>query len=291
MYSIFEEMRRANADWYTASPLETLGEEELADLARQAGMTLDALRRHLATPHIEMTCPLCGRPQTHLIGCKGCGGGAWGREFEAAHGAGAADQLRQHLRTLLARADGFSQNKVQHAANHAYVWDGCMLCVDCWHNTLPYDAYLTCPLNLVSERRLHPLHLPQGLLLRVAHLETRPEREGAIRQWLEETWRRWTEIWNTVPEGPERRAVAEWRGALFHAAFVDEPPRGKEGNMTWIATCVCGHEEEEHAGGYGSCTVESCLCAGYEPEGEIEDGWSEDVDDTAGAEIDEDEQA
>ena len=59
----------------------------------------------------------------------------------------------------------------------------------------------------------------------------------------------------------------------------------------WISTCVCGHEEEEHQGGYGECTVEGCLCAGYEPEGEIEDGWSEDLDDTAGAEIDEDEQA
>jgi hypothetical protein len=42
----------------------------------------------------------------------------------------------------------------------------------------------------------------------------------------------------------------------------------------WIATCVCGHEEEDHEGGYGACTVEGCLCAGYEPEGMIED-WLE----------------
>jgi hypothetical protein len=49
----------------------------------------------------------------------------------------------------------------------------------------------------------------------------------------------------------------------------------------WISTCVCGHEEEEHQGGYGECTVEGCLCAGYEPEGEIADDWL-DEDEAAG---------
>ncbi len=40
----------------------------------------------------------------------------------------------------------------------------------------------------------------------------------------------------------------------------------------WIAaTCVCGHEEEDHEGGYGACTADGCLCAGYEPEEEIDD--------------------
>jgi hypothetical protein len=44
----------------------------------------------------------------------------------------------------------------------------------------------------------------------------------------------------------------------------------------WIATCVCGHEEEEHEGGYGACTAEGCLCAGYEPEGELEGAFAND---------------
>jgi hypothetical protein len=48
--------------------------------------------------------------------------------------------------------------------------------------------------------------------------------------------------------------------------------RTKEDKRVWIATCVCGHEEEEHEGGYGACTADGCLCAGYEPEGEIV-GW------------------
>jgi hypothetical protein len=235
MHAIFEEMRRANADWYTAGPLETLTDKQLAGLAEEAEMTVEELRRHLATAHIEMSCPLCGQPQTHLVGCKGCGGGAWDGEFETAHGEDAADQLRQHVRVFLIQAAGVSRDQVHHAVKHAYAWGGCQVCPNCWHNTLPYDAYLTCPLNLVSERRLHPLHLPQGLLIQVAHhLEARQEREEAIRHWLEATWRRWTEVWNTVPEGPERNAVAEWRSTLLHAAFMDDPPedgrqRGERG--------------------------------------------------------------
>lgn len=39
----------------------------------------------------------------------------------------------------------------------------------------------------------------------------------------------------------------------------------------WIATCICGHEEEDHEGGYGACTADGCLCAGYEPEEETYD--------------------
>jgi hypothetical protein len=226
MHSIFEEMRRANADWDTASPLETLNEEELVRLAEEAGMSVEELCHHLATPHVEMSCPLCGRPSTHLIGCKGCGGDAWGWEFEEAHGEEARDQLRQHLRKLLLVANEVMPDQVEHALKHAFAWGGCMVCNECWHNTLPYDAYLSCPLNLLADRRLRPGYspkgtywLPQGPLI----LELREEREAAIQCWLEATWQRWTQVWNTAPAGPERDAIKEWRGALLYAALMDEP--------------------------------------------------------------------
>jgi hypothetical protein len=225
---IFEEMRRANADFYTANPLENLNDEQLVALAEQAGMTIEELRLHLTTPHIEMSCPLCGRPQTHLVGCKGCGGDAWGWEWEECYGEDAANRVRQRLREFLARAEGVTQNQVHQAVKHAYTWGGCQVCVECWHNTLPGEHFLTCPLNLAAERALNPgRRLPNVLLLAVLYEETalhlQEKRQAAGREWLEATWLRWVEHWNTAPEA-ERPAVAEWRAALLYAAFMDEPP-------------------------------------------------------------------
>ena len=94
--SFFDSMRRANIDFYTASPLEFLSQQQLAELADQQGMTVAELQEHLATPHVEMTCPLCGRASTHLVGCKGCGGDAFGFEMEEAYGAAAKPRLQAH---------------------------------------------------------------------------------------------------------------------------------------------------------------------------------------------------
>jgi hypothetical protein len=52
--------------------------------------------------------------------------------------------------------------------------------------------------------------------------------------------------------------------------------RDEEDKTMWIATCVCGHEEEEHEGGYGACMIEGCPCADYEPEGELGDVFAND---------------
>lgn len=73
VFEWFEYMRRANADWYTANPLEQLSEEDLARLADEAGMTVEELREHITKPHVEMTCPLCDQPSIHLVNCTGCG--------------------------------------------------------------------------------------------------------------------------------------------------------------------------------------------------------------------------
>ncbi len=221
---LFEEMRRASADWYTVNPLETLTEEQLTNLADQVGMTVEELRQRMTTPHVEATCPLCGRPQTHLVGCKGCGGNAWGWEWVEAHGEGFADQLRRRLREFLVKADGITQAQVHHAIKHAYVMGGCMVCTGCWHNTLPHDADLTCPLNLVSERMLSPFRLPQGAVMAMIVQETPEGWYQAVERWANEVWDRWVKVWNTVPEGPEREAVATWRAGLLCAALAKSPP-------------------------------------------------------------------
>ena len=54
---LFTTMRWNNADWYTANPLLTMTDEQLAGLSEQAGMSVEELRRHMSTPHSEMTCP------------------------------------------------------------------------------------------------------------------------------------------------------------------------------------------------------------------------------------------
>jgi hypothetical protein len=190
----FEEIRWANADWYTANPLEQMSEDKLAELAKDANMTVEELRQHLATPHVEATCPLCGQPQTHLVGCKGCGRESWGWEFEEVYGQDARLQLRERLQAVLNDAEklaeklppneqrpafsgqAFSGEQVQYAARKAYGYGSCMICAECWRHTLPGEAYLTCPLKLLSERVLEPHRLPQSLLMAI--IFSRSEEEG-----------------------------------------------------------------------------------------------------------------
>jgi hypothetical protein len=218
---IFTQMRWDNADWYTASPLAALSDDQLSEMARSAGMTVEEMRRYLSTPHVEMTCPLCGRPQTHLTSCKGCGGDAWGWDWQEAHGEDAADQVRGYLRASLSEADDAAGEQLQHASKHAYHLGGCMVCAECWRNVVVQpDANLTCPVALVAGRVLEAHAIPPGMFLAVI---AAADRERAAGEWLEGIWARWTETWNTVPDGGEREAVTAWRAALLKAAFTVLP--------------------------------------------------------------------
>jgi hypothetical protein len=98
---------------------------------------------------------------------------------------------------------------------------GCLVYAECWRNVIAQPgAYMTCPLVLISERLLSPHRLPSGLLMAVLGEEMREDKQQAIREWLEMIWMRWTETWNTIPEGPERKEVTLWRAALLNAAFA-----------------------------------------------------------------------
>jgi len=226
-------------------------------MAGQAGMTVEDLRKHLYTSHIEMTCPLCGRPQTHLVGCKGCGGDAWGYECEMVHGEGFKDQLRQHLRLALIQAEGTTPEQGEHAVRHAYALGGCMVCADCWRDTsLEWEAYATCPLYLVSEVVLGWLgsdrpRVFQSLLLRLLEAEARSDRDlqqGVINQWVADVWTRWVvgahrqwlsgkyaeqvgihtggQAWSVVPENRVDESVLAWRALLVGAATKQDAVEG-----------------------------------------------------------------
>ena len=236
---IFDEMRRQLADFYTANPADTLSPEQLAEMARQAGVTVEAVIRDLRTPKVTLTCPLCGQPQTHLVTCKGCGGNAWGDEFQEVHGREAVNRLRRPLRLFLVRAEGAAQNQVHHALRRTYVSGGCLVCPACWRDTsLEWEAYLTCPLRLVYEKVLIGSYHSLVLLLG----SEGQDHDETIRLWLDALWARWAagahqrgpglsepalvgpdgRTWVTIPEANE--AVIEWRAALLHAALMDKPP-------------------------------------------------------------------
>lgn len=88
---------------------------------------------------------------------KGCGGGSWGFEWEESHGHNVIDRLREGLIITLktiGKEQGvqWDEKQIHHAVNHAYQIGGGKVCADCWHHTLPTDAYQTCPLYLYSER-------------------------------------------------------------------------------------------------------------------------------------------
>ena len=186
--------------------------------------TVDALREAMTTPRLEETCPLCGLPHTHLSNCKGCGGDAWGYEFEEAHGQDAAHQIRQRLQAALVSSETFTREQIDHAPQHAYVYGGCLLCAECWRNVVAQpDAHQGCPLVLVSQRQFGHSRLPQGLLLMLMSNQdaTLEDQQRMAREWLNDVAVRWLEVWNTLPDGPHRDAVRQWRERVLLAAFGD----------------------------------------------------------------------
>ncbi len=226
IFQIFEQMRRANADFYTANPLEQLSDDDLTRLASEAGLTLEDLREQMTTPSVKLTCPLCGQPATHLVNCRGCGGDAFGGEWVMAHGERMHSQLKAGLRIALSHSTEasapFSQAQIEAATEHAYQWGGCQICVECWHHTLPSEAYQTCPLKLLADHTLAPEQPPGGLMYAVFTAETPEGRRQAVQEWIEAGWRRWVEVWNTATDTQVRQAIAAWRQGILEAVWRQE---------------------------------------------------------------------
>jgi hypothetical protein len=232
IFDLFEDMRRANADWYTANLADSLGDEELAELASHCGMTVEEMRAYLRTPRVEATCPLCGEPQTHLIRCTGCGGDAWGWEWEMVEGEDFANQLRGRLHKALTDFAGaeveaeFTGAAIAAAVRAAYVMGGCTVCAECWNHTLPYEAFETCPLKLFGDKALcsrpeigWPL---KWFVLAGCWEDDRQAPEEwrrMLHEWLDSVRVHWLEHWNTLSDEATRQRVAAWRLAILEAAF------------------------------------------------------------------------
>lgn len=231
IFHLFEQARRENAHWYTQNPLDALTDEELAATITRLGLekTVDELRAEAQTPHVEMTCALCGRPQTHLISCPGCGREAWGWEWEMVYGGApldaatlsthAANQLRAHTRPALV-ALGHAEAQIDHGLRHAWQMGGCMICAECWHHTLPAEAYQICPLNLISIGHFNPRAWPAFLWPLFETLQAEPDetkRLNLIATELARVTMYWIKTWNTVADPDAHAQVLRWRTGLMMA--------------------------------------------------------------------------
>lgn len=147
---IFDAIRNQHPDWYTQHPIAAMDNAHRQALAERLGVSVDELLKQALTPGFEMTCPLCGWPQTHLSDCKGCGTGAFSNwEFEEAYGLEARTQIRSALEDVLIVHAG---ELGSYAAGNAY---DCMVCADCWREAVrPGGTYQFCPLRLLADRTL-----------------------------------------------------------------------------------------------------------------------------------------
>lgn len=226
---LFEEMRWRMADVVTANPADLFEEETLREMAAVVGKTPEEFVAYLREEKESMTCPLCGRPSSHLIGCKGCGGGAFA-ELEFVHGEGTLGQIRQSLISDLGRIrdryighaeEGevwpFDDGRVKYAVANAYQCGGCSLCSICWYHTIPMNAYLTCPLQLYSVAFLSLDRLPVSLLQFLLDAKSKKEWGVVIVDWTRMVWDRWIVSWNTVSGEEVQEAVAAWRACLLGA--------------------------------------------------------------------------
>lgn len=220
---LFDRMRLIQAEWYTRgagfplgrAPFTLFDDAKLTELATMAGLTLAEFKQQIVTPHLTMTCPLCGRPQTHLINCKGCGGDAWGWEFQLAHGEAIIPRLRQIYRQAARLSSPqaiapacTSDDQLTHAEAKTYHWGGCMLCADCWQQTAPWEAYHTCPINLLHQKATYgyacSATISLDLMLDAAKLAAAIHKE-----------------WIQSADPP----IAEWRCAILNHLYEAHPDK------------------------------------------------------------------
>lgn len=233
IFDLFEMARRQNADWYTANPIDNLKPEEQQALADQMEMTVEDFLKQAHTPNIKMTCPLCGQPAPHLISCRGCGDDAFGGEWVEAYGENIHDRLRSRLEQALTNQNEFDQmqhrgkehgkvipllteEQIKNGISNAYSWGGCMICAECWHHTLPTDAYETCPLKLLADRETSHGSFPITFLLAMELSGATDEQaKTALSNWIYSVWAHWCEHWNTVADESTRIDVGAWRNLIL----------------------------------------------------------------------------
>ena len=213
----FDDIYWDNRDFHTVHPLEQMPPEKIVELAQKMGLTVEEMLAEAQRPKASLTCILCGQPSAFLTGCKGCGGGAWGWEFEAACGQGAARRRQQVLATYL-EAAGHHPERVQHAIEHAYQMGGCLICPACWTHTVQPNAYMICPLYLLDER-LTAKEQQRPLLNQALFLQNITRTVDAVLDWVKGIYHYWCRTWNTEADPEKRSQIAAWRQTLLEAAF------------------------------------------------------------------------
>lgn len=244
---IFDELKRQNANWYTANPILAMDEKKRQQLADKLHITVDQLMSQAITPSFDSTCPLCGRPQTHLSDCKGCGSGAFsGWDFSEAYDdrdanvepiyGTARKRIRAALKDTLTTKFG---ELAEYANKNTY---DCMVCADCWRQTIAESAtFYICPLKLFSDRIVAG-SIGEVFIISAGWMVDGDHIEASYKRWIGDIWSTWIEN--------QDKTVADWRATIVEAALNPEPlstdkPRASVQERVQECLDVLGIEKQE----------------------------------------------
>lgn len=224
----FDLIRAFTVDRVIRNPILEMKPDQLERLATAAGVSVEELRELAQTPKAETSCAACGRPSTHLIGCKGCGTHAFTDELDPEEDR----QFRQRGVNKLghvirytppdpeapeAPAEAFTEEAIRQRIRRAFNPGGCMVCPDCYRQMITPEAWRFCPLRLVWDHSQDP-RLPAG------NVSVWPPEGATPAEWRDALIYHWTDDWNPVadPDSAEWRAVAEWRRRMIAGVLTDE---------------------------------------------------------------------
>jgi len=217
------EARLAHRDFYTGLPVEAIREYiESLDLSEEEKAQALA---SIGQPSVKMTCPVCGQPSTHLVLCKGCGGGSFDHLLEGWDWDNEPNPpLLEEAQAAFREAMSQFGEAAEHAARRVYYSGGCMICEHCWDGTLV--NWHECPVRLFEDAEgwVFLTMMAIGDQVRAEGLNLGDEGQGTARvielfeAEVSRLIARWCEGWNWG-QGKQKEAIARWRRTLFNAAM------------------------------------------------------------------------
>jgi len=232
-FPFFTEMRLRHRGFYTDLPIEAIRQYiESLDLSPEEKVQALA---SIGQPSVKMTCPVCGQPSTHLVLCKGCGGGSFEHLLDWDEETGEPDySLLEEVQAAFREAMSRFGEAAEHAAKRVYHHGGCMVCEHCWDGAL--INWSECPVRLFEDAQEWFLwaSVRLGALLREEGVD--PRSEEGLRQLallldgeVAHLRFRWCEGWNWGETEEQREAIAGWREALLTAAVERHAQRLRGG--------------------------------------------------------------
>jgi hypothetical protein len=214
--------QQAGAETEPTNPFTQLNDTVLAAVAQEVGLSLNNLKMYLNEPHVEMTCPLCGKAHNKLVICQWCGHQAWCVEEHPATDESAIQQLRHGLAVTLQMAthnpnDDWSDAQIEQAVRHAYQPGGCRICQSCWETVGSTADHDRCPLYLHADHVVMTQEIAAEPLQPELH---RTDTQTPV--WIAQLVAQWLAVSSAAAETrTELRSILSWRRAILRSALDD----------------------------------------------------------------------